>query len=254
MRTIILLITLITTATAFAQEGLYDNIEAYDYVEQCEDTCRHIHGIDISHYQGEVFWESVGRNRRIAYVYLKATEGGDNIDRRYAENIRYAHRHGLLVGSYHFFRPRTPIHRQLRNFANQCRLEDQDLIPLIDVETLGKLPVAAFQDSLMQFLQLVEEHYQVKPLVYSGRNFYNKYLQHLLDDYPLMIAMYNCDEPPILEDGHPVLAWQYTAEGHIDGINGYVDKSRFLGHHRLRELIYPKHQHPQEQSAEPDLP
>lgn len=22
---------------------------------QCEDTCRHVHGIDLSHYQGDVF-------------------------------------------------------------------------------------------------------------------------------------------------------------------------------------------------------
>ena len=29
---------------------------------ECEDTCTHIHGIDISHYQGEVFWETVGEN------------------------------------------------------------------------------------------------------------------------------------------------------------------------------------------------
>lgn len=26
-----------------------------DTYVQCEDTCRHIHGIDLSHYQGEVF-------------------------------------------------------------------------------------------------------------------------------------------------------------------------------------------------------
>ena len=46
----------------------------------CEDTCRHLHGIDLSHYQGDVFWEAVGENDRNLYVYLKATEGGDNID------------------------------------------------------------------------------------------------------------------------------------------------------------------------------
>ena len=26
---------------------------------QCEDTCQHVHGIDLSHYQGNVFWEWV---------------------------------------------------------------------------------------------------------------------------------------------------------------------------------------------------
>ena len=47
---------------------------------QCEDTCSHVHGIDLSHYQGNVFWETVGDNSKMAYVYLKATEGGTNVD------------------------------------------------------------------------------------------------------------------------------------------------------------------------------
>lgn len=69
---------------------------------QCEDTCRHVHGIDLSHYQGDVFWETVGANSKMAYVYLKATEGSTHIDETYERNIELAHRHGLKVGSYHF--------------------------------------------------------------------------------------------------------------------------------------------------------
>lgn len=103
--------------------------------ELCEDSCDHIHGIDISHYQGSVFWEAIGNNSKMAYVYMKATEGGDRIDHMYEENIHLAHRYGLKVGSYHFFRPKTPLRTQLRNFMMQCRPGDQDLIPMIDVES-----------------------------------------------------------------------------------------------------------------------
>lgn len=60
------------------------------YYIQCEDTCNHIHGLDMSHYQGNVWWETVGANSKMYYVYLKASEGGDNIDRRYLENITLA--------------------------------------------------------------------------------------------------------------------------------------------------------------------
>lgn len=76
---------------------------------QCEDTCKHIHGIDISHYQRTVFWETLGDNAKMAYVYIKATEGGTHIDSRYKNNIDMAHEHGLKVGSYHFIgqRPRS---------------------------------------------------------------------------------------------------------------------------------------------------
>ena len=80
---------------------------AQSQYEQCEDTCAHIHGIDLSHYQGEVFWEAIGENTKMTYVYIKATEGGDWIDDKFESNIQLAHRHGLKVGSYHFYRPKT---------------------------------------------------------------------------------------------------------------------------------------------------
>ena len=98
-----------------------------DSYVQCEDTCRHIHGIDLSHYQGEVFWEAVGDNSKMAYVYLKATEGSSRIDPTYKKNIELAHRYGLKVGSYHFFRPKADLVQQMENFKSQCRPGDQDL-------------------------------------------------------------------------------------------------------------------------------
>lgn len=203
----------------------------------CEDSCDHIHGIDISHYQGSVFWEAIGNNSKMAYVYMKATEGGDRIDHMYEENIHLAHRYGLKVGSYHFFRPKSPLRTQLKNFMMQCRPGDQDLIPMIDVESTGKLSTEEFCDSLITFLQMVTEAYHQKPLVYTGNNFYNKYLQHKIDEYPLMIAKY-ADTEPELYDGRDYIIWQYTGKGRINGINGYVDKSRFMGRHSMRELRF----------------
>lgn len=207
---------------------------------QCEDTCTHIHGIDLSHYQGEVFWEAIGDNSKMAYVYLKATEGGDRIDDRYARNIELAHKYGLKVGSYHFFRPKTDLNKQLENFKAQCKPKDQDLIPMIDVETKGGLATEEFCDSLLRFLDMIEETYHQKPLVYTGTNFYNKYLVGKLDSYKLMIAQYSKNEP-VLADDREYMLWQYTGKGSINGISGYVDKSRFMGTHSLRELRYRRH-------------
>lgn len=215
------------------------NIEEGDYNPflQCEDTCNHVHGIDLSRYQGDVFWETVGENTKMAYVYLKATEGGDRIDPKFERNIELAHRHGLKVGSYHFFRPKTPLKKQLDNFTAQCLPGEQDLIPMIDVETTGGLPSNQFCDSLMNFLWMVEQHYKQKPLVYTFRNFYNWHLVGRINDYKLMVAMY-LDEEPVLADERDITMWQYTAKGRIVGINGYVDKSRFLGRHGLREIRF----------------
>ena len=213
---------------ANAQEGYYI---------QCEDTCNHIHGIDISHYQGQVFWEVIGENSKMAYVYIKASEGGDRIDPRYERNIQLAHQYGLKVGSYHFFRPKTNLTKQLENFMTQCRPGDQDLIPMIDVETKSGLSTPGFRDSLTKFITLVEEAYKQKPLIYTFTNFYNAHMQGAIDGYPLMIAQYNAVEPE-LKDGRDITMWQYTGKGRINGINGFVDKSRFLKNHGLREIRF----------------
>lgn len=204
---------------------------------ECEDTCSHIHGIDISHYQGEVFWEAVGNDSKMAYVYIKATEGGTRIDARYEQNIVMARRYGLKVGSYHFYRPLVPQETQLDNFVIQCRPSEQDLIPMIDVETTGGLPAAEFRDSLFKFLEMVEHVYRQRPLIYSGANFYDRYLAGRLDRYLIMIAQYTTREP-VLSDERDITMWQYSAKGSIGGIKGYVDKSRFMGGHKLREIRF----------------
>ena len=221
--------------TAFL--GLALGANAQNMYEQCEDTCNHVHGIDLSHYQGEVFWETVGENTKMAYEYLKATEGGDRIDERYENNIILAHKHGLKVGSYHFYRPKTEQVKQLENFMTQCRPGDQDLLPMIDIETRSGLSKEAFRDSLFIFLDLVEKAYKQKPLLYTGANFYDNNLLGLLGDYKVMIAHYTAREP-VLKDDLDFILWQYTGKGHLNGINGYMDKSRFMGNHRLREIRF----------------
>lgn len=206
-------------------------------LSQCEDTCTHIHGIDLSHYQGRVFWESISNNSNTSYVYLKATEGGDHIDPRFEQNIELAHRYGLKVGCYHFFRPRTALNLQLQNFQSLCLAAEQDLLPMIDVESTGNLSSEAFCDSLLTFLGMIEKTYNQKPLVYTFRNFYNQHLAGKLDDYQLMIAFYR-DEEPVLCDDRDITMWQYTSKGRVTGVSGNIDKSRFLGDHTLREIRF----------------
>lgn len=225
-RILIILFCVLVSAGAKAQSSRVE----------CEDTCSHIHGIDLSHYQGNVFWEAVGKTK-MAYVYLKATEGGDRIDDKYQQNIDLAHRYGLKVGSYHFYRPRIPQQTQLDNFRAQCRPEDQDLLPMVDIETRSGLSKEEFLDSLFVFLHLMEKTYKQKPLLYTGANFYDANLVGLISDYKVMIAQYTQREP-VLKDDLDFLLWQYTGKGRLDGINGYVDKSRFMGRHRLREIRF----------------
>jgi len=224
-RYIIILCGMIISLASFAQRK---NVE-------CEDTCKHIHGIDISHYQGDIFWNTVG-NANISYCYIKATEGGNNIDSKYEKNVLACRNHGILVGSYHFYRPQVDQQKQINNFLVQCNPQMQDLVPMIDIESVPKgMRVEEFQDSLRKFLKLFKKVYRVTPLIYSGRNFYNKYLHKQVKKYPLMIAQYAKEEPK-LADKHKILLWQYTGSGHLNGVKGNIDKSRFLKKGKLKKI------------------
>ena len=141
------------------------------------------------------------------------------------------------MGAYHFFRPRTDLNKQLVNFMAQCRSKEQDLVPMIDIETKGGLSTEEFCDSLLKFIKLVETAYRQKPLLYTFTNFYNQNLIGKIDGYPLMVAQYTQREP-VLADGRDFTMWQYTGKGRINGINGYVDKSRFMRNHGLREIKF----------------
>ena len=48
----------------------------FDPFLQCEDTCSHVHGIDLSHYQGNVFWETDGWREHEDGVCVSEGHGG----------------------------------------------------------------------------------------------------------------------------------------------------------------------------------
>ena len=96
---------------------------------------------------------------------------------------------------------------------------------------------AQFVDSVQKFLEIVTRIYNQKPLVYTYTNFYNNYLLGKVNDYKLWIAQYSTNEPR-LRDERDYIMWQYTAKGRINGVQGYVDKNRFMGRHSMREIRF----------------
>jgi hypothetical protein len=73
------------------------------------------YGIDVSAYQGRIDWRRVA-GQQVSFAYIKASEGGDFVDRRFAANWSGAGRAGVPHGAYHFFSLCTPGLAQARNF------------------------------------------------------------------------------------------------------------------------------------------
>lgn len=192
-------------------------------------------GIDVSHYQGTIDWDDVVSGTKISYVYLKATEGATFIDDTYRRNLEEARRVGLSVGSYHFYRPNVTPEEQFRNLTSNVLPDEQDLVPIIDIEHRGKVSEEQFISDLTKFIKMVEQYYGRKPMLYSYQNFYNRHFSGLFQNYPWMIAKYK-SEIPTLDDGQRYVMWQYTSKGSIPGIKGHVDRSRLMHNHSLNHL------------------
>lgn len=198
-----------------------------------------LHGIDVSHYQGRINWDEVAKDPNVNYVYLKATEGVNTTDDTYRYNFRECKRVGLKVGSYLFFRPRLSAKAQFQHFMSMVDTKSQDLLPVIDAEVIKGVSVRAFQTRLLELCQLFEKEYGKKPIIYTGRNFYNKYIHGntRLSTYKYFIASYTFEEPQLNGDKEYVM-WQYTATGSVKGIRGDVDQSKLMGRHTLADILY----------------
>lgn len=199
-----------------------------------------IYGIDVSHHQGSINWDMVATDVNAGYVYIKGTESSSHIDDEYERNIREARRLGIPVGTYHFFNPKASGLIQFENFSSNFDFDKQDLIPVVDVEHRGRVSFGHFHSQLKFFLDQVEKVYGVRPIIYTGVNFYNKYLSGMYKKYKFFIARYHTDEQPELCDDVPIVLWQFTPEGHINGIKGHVDRSCLLDDYSLQDILIPR--------------
>lgn len=196
---------------------------------------RYTQGIDVSHYQYAIDWDRVAKNNNISYVYIKATEGNSFVDSYYQRNLEGARKAGISVGCYHFYRPNVDWRQQLAHLKNNVRKEDQDLVPMIDIEVTGRVSTSKLVADLQAFCQAVTDYYGKRPLLYTYRNFYNKHFTGYFREYQWMIAAYTSSEPR-LEDGRDYIMWQYSDKGSIDGIRGNVDRSCLMGGFSLEQL------------------
>ncbi len=190
-----------------------------------------IHGIDVSKYQAVINWELVKamkvKNIKIGFAFIKATEGITTIDSKFKYNWQNATKNNITRGAYHYFLPNKNAVQQANNFVKQVELKSGDLPPVVDIEHLAGTNPKQMRVALKTFLNLIENYYKVKPIVYSYATFYRDYLGSDFDNYPLWIAHYKeKNKPDVIR---PWQFWQHSEEGHVNGISHKVDFNVFNG-------------------------
>ncbi|EFC71412.1 glycoside hydrolase family 25 protein [Prevotella sp. oral taxon 299] len=218
--------------TGFRWRALYGDAE---YPEGYE-----IHGIDISHYQGDIDWSKLKtakiKNSPVKFILIKSTEGSNKLDENFNDNFYQARENGFIRGAYHFWSNRTSPRQQAYYFLKQVHLEDGDLPPVLDVEHKQKNKSnEEFQRDILTWLHIVEDKYHVKPIIYTYYKFKEAYLNApVFDDYPYWIAHYYVEK--VAYKGSWKF-WQHTDVGKLPGIKGYVDFNIYNGsYYDLRKM------------------
>jgi lysozyme len=184
-------------------------------------------GIDISHYQGTINWEEFNASaHNINYIFIRATMGKDGKDFRFKPNWENSKHNRYLRGAYHYYRPNENSVLQFENFKSVVDLEPGDLPPVLDIEEMSVFGKENLIAGILNWLKLAEEYYGIKPIVYTGADFYRTYLQGRIEAYPLWIAAYSSTKHLNRIDWN---FHQFSDRIKVKGINAWVDGNSFNG-------------------------
>lgn len=185
-----------------------------------------VRGIDVSRHQGDVDWALVA-DSGVRFAYLKATEGGDWTDPRFAENWQEARDAGLRVGAYHFFTFCRPPLEQAQHFLAVLPRDPGALPPVVDVEyggnCTGAPPRETVRANLKAWLDAVEEETGRRPIIYVTPDAHEAFVEGAGLGHPLWLRSL-FGEPDV-----DWTLWQYDARGTVPGVATEVDLNVFHG-------------------------
>ncbi|CAM3403266.1 GH25 family lysozyme [Pontibacter korlensis] len=199
-----------------------------------------VKGIDVSRWQKEVNWTMVSESQ-VSFAFIKATEGDYRLDPFFARNWEETKRHGIKRGAYHFYKPEIPVAEQVKLFTSTVTLESGDLPPVLDLEVTDRtVSPEQLRKDVRAWLEAVTAHYGVRPIIYTGQNYYRRYLKGHFPEYHFWIARYS-DVKPEIHHTDSWMFWQFTDRGSVAGINSAVDINFFAGSfEQLTQLCLPE--------------
>lgn len=204
-----------------------------------------VYGIDVSHHQKRIDWDNLAvycdangirSNKKtpfmqpVFFAYVKATEGSTYQDDMHDKHVSDAKKHGVVVGSYHFFRMANSVESQVKNFLDMSKYSEGDLPPVLDVEgkpgDIEQYGADKFQKEVLDWLDSVEKELHVKPIIYTRDDIKERFLtDSRFSQYDFWMARYNKVGP----DYKQWRFWQQTESGWIKGCNRTVDINVFNG-------------------------
>lgn len=200
-----------------------------------------VQGIDISHWQGAINWNSV-KGAGIDFAYIKATEGTTFKDSRFSANYTGSYNAGLIRGAYHFARPNASNGATQANYfvsnGGAWSRDNQTLPGVLDIEhnPSGAMCYGLSTSAMRTWVNDFHTTYKARTgrdvVIYTTASWWNTCTGSwtgMAAKAPLWIAHWGVSSPNV-PSGFPTWTiWQYTATGRVSGVSGDVDRNKFNG-------------------------
>lgn len=194
-------------------------------------------GIDVSYHSGNVDWDSV-KAEGYTFAFIKATEGQDLKDPAFDQHWRELKLKGIPRGAYHFYVTEDHPDTMAAFFIENVKLDPGDFAPAVDIELIGHDTPPGLKERLQRFLEILEDHYGIKPIIYTTAKFWDEHLKADFSDYPLWVAEYDVDEPVLPHGWKEYHLWQFKGNVAVPGVEKGADVSRVgEGRFSLKSLI-----------------
>ena len=195
-------------------------------------------GFDVSEYQGKINWNNVRKIEKtfpLGFVFIRATYGTDKKDKQFDNNWLMAKEYKIIRGAYHYYRPNENSIDQADNFIKTVKLTKGDLPPVLDIESLpANQPEDSLKVGLRRWLEKIDAHYKVRPIIYTSKKYYNKMLKKEFSQYTFWIANYNFFQENIEDD---LLFWQFSQKASLPGIQCNVDLNIYNGTPKMLQYM-----------------
>ncbi len=185
-------------------------------------------GIDVSGWQGNIDYAKVASSG-IQVVYMKVSEGINFVDPYFEQNYENAKANGLKVGFYHYLTARSneAAIEQARFFVSTIAGKMPDCKLAMDFESFGNLNTQQINEIGYTFMQTVQNLSGKEVVIYSDTYNARSVFGGALTNYPLWVAQYEVEEPTPNGNWETWAGWQYSDQGEIPGIEGYVDRDKY---------------------------
>lgn len=193
-----------------------------------------VHGIDVSKWNGDINWMKV-RQSGVSFAFIKATEGKDVIDPRFAEYAQNANNAGIANAPYHFYYFCSTADQQADWFIQNVPRSAVTLPPVLDVEWNHTSKNCKYKPSpltvrseMKRFMDRLEAYYGKRPIIYTSVDFHRDNLVGEFQDYHFWVRSVAA-HPSKIYEARRWAFWQYTSTGVIPGIKGDTDINVFAG-------------------------